>query len=277
MLIFLWSWLMPTRDYILMFFALSGAIWNAGAGACIIGGLYWRRGNATGAAAALVAGATTSLLALCAQIWLGTERFTLNGQEILTTGSVLSTFAYVSCSLLSGLEPRGAAIVDGLAAAAAAAAAAESGGGSRGGKREAAGFELLTSHGAAAVSGGGKGKESSAGEESDSEETTECQSMLAQEQQVSPPPYAGAEEDSCAAVWVRTQAGWRVQARALGLRLVGFTGGSDGDGNGGGVSSQLSLAGFSRSDRALVLCTLLIGTYARLRFLDTAGLECFPH
>ena len=90
MLIFLWSWLMPTRDYILMFFALSGAIWNAGAGACIIGGLYWRRGNATGAAAALVTGATTSLLALCAQIWLGTERFTLNGQEILTTGSVLS-------------------------------------------------------------------------------------------------------------------------------------------------------------------------------------------
>ena len=31
-LIFLWSWLMPVRDYILMFFALSGAIWNAGAG-----------------------------------------------------------------------------------------------------------------------------------------------------------------------------------------------------------------------------------------------------
>jgi hypothetical protein len=277
-LIFLWSWLMPTRDYILMFFALSGAIWNAGAGACIIGGLYWRRGNATGAAAALVTGATTSLLALCAQIWLGTERFTLNGQEILTTGSVLSTFAYVSCSLLSGLEPRGAAIVDGLAAA--AAAAAESGEGSRGGKREAAGFELLTSHGAAAVSGGGKGKESSAGEESDSEETTERQSMLAQEQQqVSPPPppHAGADQGAGAAVRVSAQAGWRVRTRALGLRLVGFTGGSDGDGDGGGVSSQLSLAGFSRSDRALVLCTLLIGAYARLRFLDAAGLECFPH
>ena len=26
LLIFLWSWLMPVRDYILMFFALSGAI-----------------------------------------------------------------------------------------------------------------------------------------------------------------------------------------------------------------------------------------------------------
>ena len=87
-LIFLWSWLVPTRDYILMYQALSGAIWNAGAGACIIGGLYWRRGTATGAAVALLTGATTSLLALCAQIWLGTERFTLNGQQILTAGSV---------------------------------------------------------------------------------------------------------------------------------------------------------------------------------------------
>lgn len=113
-LIFLWSWLMPTRDYILMFFALSGAIWNAGAGACIIGGLYWRRGTVAGAVAALVTGAAFSMLSLSAQIWFGTEVFPFNGQEILTTGSVLSTAAYVGCSLLSQRHPEGEAIVAGL-------------------------------------------------------------------------------------------------------------------------------------------------------------------
>ena len=144
-LIFLWSWLMPVRDYILMFFALSGAIckpprycWhlgcillkmsaislltgNAGAGACIIGGLYWPRGTAAGAIAALCTGATTSLLSLTAQITLGTEVFHYNGQQILFGGSCLSVVAYVSASLLSARDPKGERIVRELAAAAAAA------------------------------------------------------------------------------------------------------------------------------------------------------------
>ena len=121
LLIFLWSWLMPVRDYILMFFALSGAIWNAGAGACIIGGLYWPRGTAAGAIAALCTGATTSLLSLTAQITLGTEVFHYNGQQILFGGSCLSVVAYVSASLLSARDPKGERIVRELAAAAAAA------------------------------------------------------------------------------------------------------------------------------------------------------------
>ena len=40
-LIFLWSWLAPARDYVFMFMALSGTIWIAGAGSLIVGGLYW--------------------------------------------------------------------------------------------------------------------------------------------------------------------------------------------------------------------------------------------
>ena len=44
-LIFLWSWLAPTRDYVFMFMQLSGSIWIAGSGSLIIGGLYWKRGS----------------------------------------------------------------------------------------------------------------------------------------------------------------------------------------------------------------------------------------
>jgi SSS family solute:Na+ symporter len=45
---------------ILMFFQMTGAIW-AGAGACIVGGLYWRRGTAGGAWVAILTGAILGL------------------------------------------------------------------------------------------------------------------------------------------------------------------------------------------------------------------------
>jgi SSS family solute:Na+ symporter len=119
-LIFLWSWLVPTRDFILMFMSLSGAIWNAGAGACIIGGLYWPRGTALGAGAALVAGASTSIAALWLQLTLGTTAFPYNGNQVLTVASGLSVCAYVACSLSCGRDARGEAIVAELQQAAAA-------------------------------------------------------------------------------------------------------------------------------------------------------------
>ena len=41
-------------DYILMFFTMTGSIFLGGAGACIIGGLYWKRGTVYGAYAAMI-------------------------------------------------------------------------------------------------------------------------------------------------------------------------------------------------------------------------------
>jgi len=59
--IFLWSWLFPPTQFILMFFAMTGTIYLGGAGACIVGGLYWKRGSTSGAWAAFSIGAVLGI------------------------------------------------------------------------------------------------------------------------------------------------------------------------------------------------------------------------
>lgn len=54
--IFLFSLLFNQQQDILMYFALTGTIYLGWAGAAIIGGLYWKRGNTAGAWAAAVTG-----------------------------------------------------------------------------------------------------------------------------------------------------------------------------------------------------------------------------
>lgn len=54
---FLFSAIFDIGDFIGMFFAITGAIYLGGAGACIIGGLYWKRGTSYGAYMAMIIGA----------------------------------------------------------------------------------------------------------------------------------------------------------------------------------------------------------------------------
>ena len=60
--IFFFSILVRPTQFIAMFFAITGAIFVSGAGAAIIGGLYWKRGTTEGAWAAIVTGMVLSSL-----------------------------------------------------------------------------------------------------------------------------------------------------------------------------------------------------------------------
>src|SRR5690606_18353340 len=54
------SLLISQTQYVAMFLTLTGAIFMAGAGAAIIGGLYWPRGTTAGAWAAMITGAAVA-------------------------------------------------------------------------------------------------------------------------------------------------------------------------------------------------------------------------
>ena len=63
---FFFSLFFAQIDYILMFFAITGAIWS-GAGIVITGGLYWKKGTTAGAFAALLSAAFIALVGIAVQ------------------------------------------------------------------------------------------------------------------------------------------------------------------------------------------------------------------
>lgn len=64
---FLFSLLFTLKDYIFMYCAITGAIYLGGAGAVILGGLYWKRGTTTGAWAAMILGSVASTIGIFLQ------------------------------------------------------------------------------------------------------------------------------------------------------------------------------------------------------------------
>lgn len=141
MFAFVFSSIFAQVDYIMMFFAITGAIWLGGAGAVIVFGLYWRRGTTAGAWAALSIGSSIATAGILAQhFWAGSlypwlERnnlveatsnvfktlsgpfepiivwrvtamnFPVNSQEIYFLALVISVVFYVSVSLLTCKKP----------------------------------------------------------------------------------------------------------------------------------------------------------------------------
>jgi len=117
---FCFSMLFPLKDFIFMFFALTGAIYMGGAGAVILGGLYWKRGTTPAAWTALILGTVLAfggmLIQTCWQSliapmalhlwpdwqWLAAhqEKFPLNGQWIYFYAMLASSLSYVLVSLL---------------------------------------------------------------------------------------------------------------------------------------------------------------------------------
>ncbi len=117
---FTFSMLFPLKDYIYMFFALTGAIYLGGAGAVILGGLYWKRGTTEAAWTALILGTVMAFGGMLIQSYWGgqvapmllklwpdwhwvivhRERFPLNGQEIYFYAMMAASLSYVLVSLL---------------------------------------------------------------------------------------------------------------------------------------------------------------------------------
>ncbi len=137
---FLFSFLFAQVDYVLMFFAITGAIWLGGAGPCIVGGLYWKRGTTAGAFSALIAGSSLATGGIITQkFWVATiypwlsangllapvtrvveslsrpfepyvqwrvtpDKFPVNSQEIFFVAMLIGIVLYVIVSLLTCRE-----------------------------------------------------------------------------------------------------------------------------------------------------------------------------
>ncbi len=94
--IFCFSLLFQQSEYIFLFFAITGAIFTGGAGAVIIGGLYWRRGTTAAAWSALLSGSGIAVTGIVLhQIY---DDFPINGQlfTAISMGGACLVFILVS-------------------------------------------------------------------------------------------------------------------------------------------------------------------------------------
>ncbi|MDR3708086.1 MAG: hypothetical protein P4L33_07280 [Capsulimonadaceae bacterium] len=106
---FVFSLVFPLRDYILMYFLVTGAIYLGGSGVAIIGGLYWKRGTTPAAWAGMTTGTVLATSgALLMAIWPSVPAlvriaptFPIDGARNAFIASVAAVLVYVSVSLLT--------------------------------------------------------------------------------------------------------------------------------------------------------------------------------
>jgi SSS family solute:Na+ symporter len=114
---FVFSIVYAQSQYIALWWALTGGVFVGGAGAAIIGGLYWRRGTTAAAWAATLTGSSLALIGIAAsssQIWPSIrsaglamgfampQRFGFNGQQTAFFAAACAVSVYVLVSGLTG-------------------------------------------------------------------------------------------------------------------------------------------------------------------------------
>ncbi len=96
---FLFGCLFNQTEYVSMWFSVTMAIYVGGAGAAIIGGLYWKKGTTSAAWAAMLTGSFLAVGGIISrQIFPG---FPLNGIQISFCSSLISIVIYTVVSLLT--------------------------------------------------------------------------------------------------------------------------------------------------------------------------------
>ncbi len=115
------SMLFPLKEFILMYFQVTGAIFLGGGGAVLIGALYWKRGTTSGAWAAMITGSSLAVsgvlinnvlwpkvLPSIKESYAGTEwitnlpeTFWLNGMQLGFLSSLTAIAAYIIVSLMA--------------------------------------------------------------------------------------------------------------------------------------------------------------------------------
>lgn len=97
---YFWSLWFKQNESILLYFALTASIYLGGAGAIIIGGLYWNRGTTTAAWCTMICGSVLGIAGLVIkQIY---PAFPLNGQVLSFLTMLTSIIVYISVSFLGG-------------------------------------------------------------------------------------------------------------------------------------------------------------------------------
>ncbi|TAN36990.1 MAG: sodium:proline symporter [Verrucomicrobia bacterium] len=95
---FFFSLFFKQTDYILMFFAITGAIYS-GAGAVIVGGLYWRKGTTPAAWVSMITGSTLAVTGLV--IRQLHPDFPINGVWMQFMAQLCAIATYIVISLLT--------------------------------------------------------------------------------------------------------------------------------------------------------------------------------
>lgn len=100
---FFFGALFPQTEFIVMWWSITMAIYVGGAGAVIIGGLYWKKGTTEAAWTALLTGSGLSVSGIIARTMLGND-FPLNGMQVSFFSCLTAMTLYVVVSLLTCKE-----------------------------------------------------------------------------------------------------------------------------------------------------------------------------
>ena len=106
--VFIFGAIFPQTEYVTIWFQITMAVFTGGAGAAIIGGLYWKRGTTAGAWVGFLTGSGLSVGGIITRIYfqrvLGYE-FILNGMQIGFIACLAAVTLYIIVSLLTCKKP----------------------------------------------------------------------------------------------------------------------------------------------------------------------------